>query len=58
MKAYKVYFEFFGKKMKTEVNASSEIDARQKVRDKLNFLKVESSDDEMFEGLKDIFGMK
>ena len=41
MKNFKVYFEVFGKKMKTTINASSKEDAENKVRNKIIFHKVE-----------------
>lgn len=41
MKKYKVRFEFFGKKMLTEVEAENIRDARNIVCDRLHFLSVE-----------------
>jgi len=37
---YIVYFEVFGKKMKTVVEANSDIEAKLKVRDRMVFHKV------------------
>lgn len=61
MKNYIVYFEMFGKKMKTTILAETETEAKQKVTDKIKWHKVvekpndvfnESTD--MFEYLKDV----
>jgi hypothetical protein len=41
MKKYMVYFSLFGKKMKTEILAFSEDDAKNTVSKKLKFHKVE-----------------
>ena len=41
MKEYTVYFEIYGKKMKTTVFASSEDSAKQKIINRLKFLKIE-----------------
>jgi len=53
---YKVYFEIFGKKMKTEVNAISSEAAKKAVKDKIIFHKVEEVDN-MVDHLKDMFGI-
>jgi hypothetical protein len=53
MKTYIVYFEIFGKKMKTEVKAHDPAKARQQVIDKLIFHKVEVKDNEF--DIPDIF---
>jgi hypothetical protein len=42
MREYTVYFDCFGKKMKTKVLAKSDADAKQQVIDKIVFVKVES----------------
>jgi ASC-1-like (ASCH) protein len=57
MKTYIVYFEIFGKKMKTEVKAHDPAKARQKVIDKLIFHKVEVKDNvgDIPDIFKDIF---
>jgi hypothetical protein len=38
---YEVYFEFFGKKMKSKVLANSIEQAKEQILDKVNFHKVE-----------------
>ena len=58
---YTVYFEIFGKKMKTTVQAKSEEDAKYLVMGKIIWYKVvpeKIGDDNALEHLKDIFGMK
>jgi len=47
---YTVYFELFGKKMKTEVEADNEQQARYAVLGKVIFHKIEKSD-----MVKDVF---
>ncbi len=44
MNKYIIYFEIFGKKMKTEIMAVSEDSARSQVYKRLNFLKIEKKD--------------
>ena len=60
MKTYKIYFEIFGKKMKYEVEAESKNDAINKLKNKINIIKIneEINDDDMLENLKNMFGMK
>lgn len=41
MNEYTVYFEFYDKKMKTTVHATSEERAKECVRKNINFIKVE-----------------
>lgn len=54
---YTIYFEIYGKKLKTSVVAKSEKDAKLKVIEKLNFIKVvKETDYDIPEGFKDIFG--
>jgi len=55
MKRYKIYFEFYGKKMSTTVMAENEFEAKNQVRNRINFLKTETSDNDFFEYFKDIF---
>ena len=63
MKLYIVYFEIFGKKMKTTIEASSEKDAREKIANKIIFHKFEQkltdsqkqAVDEIFEDSGKIF---
>lgn len=59
MKTYIVYFEIFGKKMKTEVKAKDPAKARQQVIDKLIFHKVEVKDNgfDIPDIFKDIFNL-
>ena len=45
MYKFKVYFEIFGKKMKTEVNANNPMHAEEKVIERLKIIKVEKIDD-------------
>jgi hypothetical protein len=42
MPKYKLYFQFYGKKYKTTVEAASERAAKQEVIERLEFLKVET----------------
>ena len=53
---YTIYFELFGKKMKTTIDAKSIEDAKQKVKDKILFHKIEP--DENIDFLKNIFNIK
>ena len=53
---YTIYFELFGKKMKTTVDAKSIEDAKQQVRNKILFHKIEP--DENIDFLKNIFNIK
>lgn len=52
---YTVYFEIYGKRMKTTVEASTASQAAQIVRDRLCIIRVE---DDTVEQLKNVFGMK
>lgn len=59
-KPFTVYFEVFGKRMKTEVLANDKEDARYLVLGKVIFHKIEEnkqSSDEVVNNLKDMFGM-
>jgi fructose-bisphosphate aldolase class 1 len=60
MKTYKIYFEIFGKKMKYEVEAESKNDAINKLKNKINIIKIDEgiNDDDVLENLKNMFGMK
>jgi len=54
---YTIYFEIYGKKLKTSVVAKSKKEAKLKVIEKLNFIKVvKETDYDIPEGFKDIFG--
>ena len=56
MKQYTIYFEIFGKKMKTTIYADSEIEAQNKLKDKIIFYKIEENNPIDF--LQNIFGIK
>jgi hypothetical protein len=45
MKNYTIYFEFYGKKMKTTIMAENEEKAKELVKSKIIFDKVEKSKD-------------
>jgi hypothetical protein len=49
MRQYTIYFEIFGKKMKTKVIAKTEGQAKQAIHDKLIFYKVELDKNEFNE---------
>jgi hypothetical protein len=58
---YEVYFEFFGRKMRMEVDATSEQAAKNIITNKIMFHKVKLkkvSDDDVVNHLKNMFGMK
>lgn len=56
MKNYIVYFQIFGKKMRTSVNARSKAEAKQKIQAKIIFDKVvERNDESDFDFAKRIF---
>ena len=55
MKTYTLYFEMYGKKMKTTVVAKSVSEAKSLVLSKLKFLKVESSEDASMRDVKESF---
>ena len=63
MKKYTVYFELFGKKMKTTVRASSKIEAQEQILSKVKFYKVEperftEKESKMFvDGMQDLMEM-
>lgn len=54
---YKVYFEFFGRKMQHDVEAGSIDQAKHIIEKKIIFHKVEKVRDDV-DDLMDIFGMK
>ena len=64
MKKFKVYFEIFGKKMKTSITANSREEAKQLLMKKIIFHKVELDedfkfqDDDVLDFLKGTFKMK
>ncbi len=55
MKNYKIYFEVYGKKMKTTVKAKTETEAKELIKNKIKFIKVIQEDPIDF--LKNIFGI-
>ena len=57
MKTYDVYFELYGKKLKTTVTAENKYEAMEIVRQKLVFVKVVERDDDALNRLKDILGI-
>jgi hypothetical protein len=62
MPTFDVYIEFYGKKLKTAIKADNEFRAEQKVKDRINILKVEqhqeTKKDDTLNVLKDLFNMK
>lgn len=54
MRQFKVYFEIFGKKMRVNILAADENEARQKVLEKVNFRKVEEDSDDVFNEVIDL----
>lgn len=59
-KQYEVWFEVYGKKMKTTVLAKHEIEAKDLIRKQIIFYKLEESKptDPSVDFLKGIFGIK
>jgi hypothetical protein len=59
-KQYEVWFEVYGKKMKTTVLAKHEIEAKEIIRKQIIFYKVEESkpSDPSVDFLKGIFNIK
>ena len=51
---YKIYFEFFNKRMVTEVEAYSQSDAADKVRRRVNILKVEQISENSDRGVEEL----
>lgn len=62
MNEYYVYFEIYGKKMKTRIYAANEDLAKGEVKNKIIFHKVveveDHSDGDVFEDLMNLFGKK
>ena len=58
MKKYTVFFEIYGKKLKTVVYAESEAKAREIVKNKVVFHKIEEVADPQVEYLKNLFNIK
>jgi hypothetical protein len=59
MKTFNVFFEAFGKKLKTTVNANNEDEAKLEIFKKVRFIKFEetrgSDEDAIYEFLRDFF---
>ena len=58
MNKYLIYFEIFGKKMKTEIMARDREDAKRKMKEKIIFHKIEKTSDPTVDYLKNIFKIK
>lgn len=54
MKNYTVYFEIYGKKMKTKVLAETKKDAKNQIRGKIKFHKVLKDEKDEFNQVTDI----
>ena len=54
---YKIWFEAFGRKLKTTVAASSREDAIRKLREEIKVLKIEEVGDDTLDFFKKTFGM-
>ena len=57
MKKYKLYFEFYGKKMKTTVTAKNEHEAVQIVNSKIFIIKIVPEPKLTLDEFKNAFGM-
>lgn len=60
---YKIFFEIYGKKMQTVIEAKNENEAKEKIKDKIIFDKIESAiteqeANEAVNYLKNMFGFK
>lgn len=53
---YIIYFELYGKRMKTTVEANNELDAKAMIKQKIIFHKVEKQQEVNDKSLKDLFG--
>jgi hypothetical protein len=60
MENYTVYFEIFGKKLKTTILAESEEKAKQEIFNKIIFYKIEKDDknNDIFNNIMNILGCK
>ena len=59
MKKYLVYFEFFGKKFKTEIETDNKENLYNLIKERINFLKVETvEEDDSLSFLKNFFNIK
>lgn len=54
---YTIYFEIFGKKMKTTISASSEHVAKEMIRSKIIFNKIEKKKETSSNSFADILGL-
>lgn len=54
---YTIYFEIFGKRMKTDIIAESEAEAIQKLKNKIEVIKIEPKKDEFNAGMNLIDGI-
>jgi hypothetical protein len=55
---FTVYFEIFGKKLKTTIEANSEEDAKYKVMGKIKWHKITPGSEDTFDWLKHQMGIK
>lgn len=58
MKNHIVYFEIYGKKMKTTIPADSKEQAKEAIKSKIIFHKVVGEEEDVMEKLRDMFNMK
>ena len=58
MKKYVVWFEAFGKKLRTTVEAENEYKAMDAVKNKIIFYKVVEKDSDELEQMKGILGIR
>ena len=58
MKKYVVWFEAFGRKLRTTVEAENEYKAMDAVKNKIIFYNVVEKEPDELEGIKDILGIK
>lgn len=56
---YKIYFEFFGRKMQTEIQAENKEQAKHIIKNRIIFHEVkESTDDDTLNLIKEMLGIK
>jgi hypothetical protein len=61
MKKFEIFFEIYGKKLKTTIEANSEEKAKEIVKNKIRFDKItelKSNDDDIVDRMMGMFGMK
>ena len=60
MKKFIIYFEVFSRKMRIEIEANSEVEAKKILQDRIIFHKIEEVPknelNDLFESFKNIFG--